>query len=135
MCSSFVLWVIRQLVSSFPAFNSFMISSQQEASTPPVLKTRFFPYMSGRGSICGSSYKATTQTTALGLAIFHAIRKVSLPPATSNTASAPRPRVSFFTSCSTSCFNGLIMTSASPCSLASSSRSSDVSMAMTMPGP
>lgn len=50
MCSSFVLWVIRQLVSSFPAFISFMISSQQEASTPPVLKTRFFPYMSGKGS-------------------------------------------------------------------------------------
>ena len=42
------------------------ISPQRQPSTPPVLKVRFLPYISGRGSVCASSYMATTATVALG---------------------------------------------------------------------
>ena len=111
-----------------------MILPQSAASTPPVLKIRFFPYMSGRGRVCGSSYMAMMAATALGRAIFQAIWKVSLPPAASRTASAPRPSVRRRTSFSTSSRRGLSVTSARFCFLASSRRLSSTSMAMMRAG-
>lgn len=43
------------VVSILPCAISCRISAQSQASTPPVLKIRFFPYISGRGIVCGSS--------------------------------------------------------------------------------
>lgn len=75
--------------SNSPAEMCASISPQRQPSTPPVLKVRFLPYMSGRGSVCASSYMATTATVALGRALSQARRKLSLLPAASITLSAP----------------------------------------------
>lgn len=48
------------------------MSSQALASTPPVLKVRFLPYISGSGSVCASSYNATMHTIPFGRAAFQA---------------------------------------------------------------
>ena len=42
-------------VSSLPSAMSFSVSSQSQPSTPPVLKVRFLPYMSGSGRVCALS--------------------------------------------------------------------------------
>ena len=34
---------------------SFSVSAQSQPSTPPVLKVRFLPYISGRGKVCALS--------------------------------------------------------------------------------
>lgn len=65
-------WVIRGVVSIFPWDIKSRISPQSHPSTPPVLKMRFLPYISGSGSICGLSYIATMVTMALGRAHFQA---------------------------------------------------------------
>ena len=65
-------WVIRGVVSIFPWAIKSRISPQSHPSTPPVLKMRFLPYISGSGSICGLSYMATMVTMALGRAQNHA---------------------------------------------------------------
>ena len=48
-------WVISGVVSILPCSMSERISSQSQPSTPPVLKIRFLPYISGRGRLCGLS--------------------------------------------------------------------------------
>ena len=53
-------------------------SSSPVASTPPVLKMRFLPYMLGSGSVRSFSYIAETTTTALGRAMRHDIWWFSL---------------------------------------------------------
>ena len=63
-------WVTRGVVSIFPWDIKSRISPQSHPSTPPVLKMRFLPYISGSGSICGLSYIATMVTMALGRAHF-----------------------------------------------------------------
>ena len=67
-----------------------------------VLKIKFFPYISGNGSICDFSYIPTSAIIAFALAIFQAISKVSFEPAASITLSAPLLAVSFFISFSIS---------------------------------
>ena len=81
--------VISGAVSNFPCAISERISPHLLPSTPPVLKVRFLPYISGRGRVWGLSYIATTVTIALGRASFHAVWNVSSPPAASITLSAP----------------------------------------------
>ena len=83
------VWVISGVVSIFPAAIRSRIPAQSQPSTPPVLKVRFLPYMSGRGRVWGLSYSATMVTTALGRAHCQAMRKVTSVPATSSTTSAP----------------------------------------------
>lgn len=50
--------VMRGVVSILPCSISFKISSQSQPSTPPVLKVRFLPYISGRGfcKLCKTYY-------------------------------------------------------------------------------
>ena len=43
--------VISGVVSIFPISIKRSISAQSQPSTPPVLKIRFFPYISGKGRI------------------------------------------------------------------------------------
>ncbi len=83
------VWVMSGVVSSFPWARSARISGTSQPSTPPVWKVRFFPYISGSGSIWGVSYIATMVTRALGRAHCQARGKVSSPPAASMTTSAP----------------------------------------------
>jgi len=81
--------VISGSVLIFPSAISCNVSSQSHPSTPPVLKIRFFPYISGSGNLCALSYSATIVTIAFGLAHSHARRNVDSAPATSRTTSAP----------------------------------------------
>ena len=81
--------VIKGSVLILPCAINCKVFSQSQPSTPPVLKIKFFPYMSGSGKTCGSSYKATIVTIAFGLAHCHASWKVEGTPATSRTTSAP----------------------------------------------
>lgn len=59
----------RQLVSMCPSCTRRMVSPMLHASTPPVLKTRFLPYISYNGSVCGPSYMAESTTTPCGRAM------------------------------------------------------------------
>ena len=47
--------VISGSVLILPSDISFRVSSQSQPSTPPVLKVRFLPYISGSGNICALS--------------------------------------------------------------------------------
>ena len=102
--------VISGVVSSSPAAISRRISAQSQPSTPPVLKVRFLPYISGRGSTCGLSYSATMVTIAFGRAHSHAMRKLSSVPATSSTTSAP-PWALFCRTNSSTCPGDTVSTS------------------------
>ena len=110
-------------------------AAQWVASTPPVLKIRFFPYISGRGRVWDSSYMATRATTPLGRAIFQAVVKESPLPAASTTPSAPRPPVQARTR--SSGFSSGVWTtrSARPRLLAKARREASVSMAMVWAAP
>ena len=81
---------MRKSVRSFPWASRLTSSGPRLAFTPPVLKTRFFPYMAGRGSVWFSSYMATSATVPLGRASRQAAWKLSRPPAHSITTADSR---------------------------------------------
>ena len=126
---------MRKSVRSFPWASRLTSSGPRLAFTPPVLKTRFFPYMAGRGSVWFSSYMATSATVPLGRASRQAAWKLSRPPAHSITPSAPRPSVAAATADSRLGSAGSRASATSPCSSAIRRRQGSGSTPMTWAAP